>query len=300
MLEIEPSGEILGATVKGADLSQPLSDGDFDAVLHALGRYGVLRFPRQSLTPAAQKAFASRFGSLEVNVAGMYQDAEHPEIMFLSNIVENGKPIGLADAGQDWHTDMSYSATIALANVLYAIKVPRDESGRALGATWFASMHAAYDDLPQELKARLANATAVHDFNKFWEMMRREKGSKRPALTEEQRRKKPPVSHPVFLTHPITSRKILYADPGYTTHIEGMPADESNEILSFLFAHQLKPQYQYEHSWNEGDLMMWDNIGTLHTAIADYGPHQSRLMQRCQVMADWVFTRPLAGAAVAS
>ena len=297
MLGIQPNGEILGATVKGADLSQPLSDGDFVAVLRALGQYGVLRFPGQSLTPAAQKAFASRFESLEVNVAGMFQDAEHPEIMFLSNIVENGKPIGLADAGQDWHTDMSYSAVIALANVLYAIKVPRDESGRALGATRFASMHAAYDGLPQELKDRLANATAVHDFNKFWEMMRREKGSKRPALTEAQRRQKPPVPHPVFLTHPITGRKVLYANPGYTMRIEGLPEQESDEILSFLFAHQLKPQYQYEHLWNEGDLMMWDNIGTLHTAIADYGPHQPRLMQRCQVMADRIFARPLAGAA---
>jgi alpha-ketoglutarate-dependent taurine dioxygenase len=296
MLEIVATGEILGATVKGVDLSHPLSDGDFDSILYALGRYGVLRFPGQSLSPVAQKTFAGRFGSLEVNVAGMFQDAEHPEIMFLSNIVENGKPIGLADAGQDWHTDMSYSAVIALANVLYAIKVPRDESGCALGATRFANMHAAYNGLPEDIKDRLADATAVHDFNKFWEMMRREKGSNRPPLTEEQRRKKPPVSHPVFLNHPITGHKVLYADPGYTTHIEGMPAAESDEILSFLFAHQLKPQFQYEHRWSEGDLMMWDNIGTLHTAINDYGPHQPRLMQRCQVIADRIFERPLAGA----
>lgn len=297
MLEILPGGEVLGATVEGADLSQPLSDNDFDFLLRALGRYGVLRFPEQSLAPAAQKSFAARFGSLEVNVAGMFQDAEHPEIMFLSNIVENGKPIGLADAGQDWHTDMSYSAVIALANVLYAIKVPRDEAGRALGATRFANMHAAYDDLPQELKDRLADATAVHDFNKFWEMMRREKGSNRPPLSEEQRRKKPPVSHPVLLTHPITGRKVLYANPGYTVCIEGMREAESNELLSFLFAHQLKPQYQYEHHWTEGDLLMWDNIGTLHTAVADYEPHQPRLMQRCQVMADQILAHPLAGAA---
>jgi taurine dioxygenase len=297
MLKIVPTGEILGATVKGADLSQPLSDGDFDSILRALGRYGVLRFPEQTLSPVAQKAFAGQFGSLEVNVAGMFQDAEHPEIMFLSNIVENGKPIGLADAGQDWHTDMSYSAVIALANVLYAIKVPRDKRGGALGATRFASMHAAYDHLPQELKDRLSNAIAVHDFNKFWEMMRREKGSKRPALTEEQRRQKPPVSHPVFLTHPITGRKVLYANPGYTMCIEGMSEAESEELLSFLFAHQLKPQFQYEHRWTEGDLMMWDNIGTLHAAIADYGPHQPRLMQRCQVMADRIFATPIAGAA---
>ena len=296
-MEIIPTGKTLGATVSGLDLSQPLADAAFEQVLRALGRYGVLRFPQQALTAAAQKTFASRFGSLEVNVSGMYQDAAHPEIMFLSNIVENGKPIGLADAGQDWHTDMSYSRVIALANVLHAIKVPRDKSGRPLGSTQFADMHAAYDDLPAELKSRLANATAVHDFNKFWEMMRREKGSKRPPLTPQQRAAKPPVSHPIFLTHPITGRKVLYADPGYTVRINEMPERESDEILSFLFVHQLHPKFRYEHQWTEGDLMMWDNIGTLHNAVADYGPHQPRLMQRCQVMADWIFAHPVAGAA---
>jgi hypothetical protein len=99
MIDIVPTGKILGATVNGLDLSQALADAAFDQILRALGRYGVLRFPHQALKPAAQKAFASRFGSLEVHVAGLYQDPEHPEIMFLSNIVENGKPIGLADAG---------------------------------------------------------------------------------------------------------------------------------------------------------------------------------------------------------
>jgi taurine dioxygenase len=297
MIDIVPTGKILGATVNGLDLSQALADDVFDQILRALGRYGVLRFPHQALEPAAQKAFASRFGSLEVHVAGMHQDAEHPEIMLLSNIVENGKPIGLADAGQDWHTDMSYSRVIALANVLHAIKVPRDESGRPLGSTHFADMHAAYDDLPAEMKARLKCATAVHDFNKFWEMMRRDRGSMRPALTPQQRAAKPPVSHPVFLTHPITGRKVLYANPGYTLRINDMDAAESDEILSFLFAHQLQPRYCYEHQWSEGDLMMWDNIGTLHNAIADYGPDQPRLMQRCQVMADWIFQHPVAGVA---
>jgi taurine dioxygenase len=296
MMDIIPTGKILGATVNGVDLSQPPADSAFEQILRALGRYGVLRFPHQALKPAAQKAFASRFGSLEVHVSGIYQDANHPEIMFLSNIVENGKPIGLADAGQGWHTDMSYNRVIALANVLYAIKVPRDETGRPLGTTEFADMHAAYEDLPIKIKARLKNATAAHDFNKFWEMMR-SRGSNRLPLTPQQRAAKPPVSHPVFLTHPITGRKVLYADPGYTVRINDMDAAESDEMLSVLFAHQLQPKYRYEHQWSEGDLLMWDNIGTLHNAIADYGPHQPRLMQRCQVMADWIFQHPVQGVA---
>jgi taurine dioxygenase len=222
----------------------------------------------------------------------MHQDRDHPEVMFLSNIVENGKAIGLADAGQGWHTDMSYSRVIALANVLHAIKVPRDVSGLPLGNTQFADMHTAYDDLPGEIKARLKNATAAHDFNKFWEIMR-SRGSNRLPLTPQQRAAKPPVSHPVFFTHPITGRKVLYANPGYTVRINDMDAAESDEMLSFLFDHQLQPKYRYEHQWSEGDLLMWDNMGTLHNAIADYGPHQPRLMQRCQVMADWIFQHPV-------
>ena len=209
MVEIKPTGKVLGASVHGADLSKPLNENDFGVILGALGRYGVICIPGQKLEAASLKDFAGRFGELEINVAGQYQDPVHPEVMILSNIKENGKPIGLADAGQDWHTDMSYSSTIAFANVLYAIKVPR-RNGKALGSTEFASMHAAYDDLPADIKARLEGKTITHDFAKFWDKMCAQPGSTRKPLTEEQRRRKPPVSHPVFLTHPITGRKVLY------------------------------------------------------------------------------------------
>src|SRR6185295_19082581 len=107
----------------------------------------------------------------------LYQ-SEVPEVMALSNMVENGRPIGLPEAGQDWHTDMSYSKTIAFASVLYAIRIPR-RHGRALGNTEFLNTHAAYAELPDGIKRRLQHATALHDFNKFWEMMRRDKGSNR-------------------------------------------------------------------------------------------------------------------------
>src|SRR5919205_692097 len=183
MLKIIPTGETLGATIEGIDLAKPLAARDFAAVLRALGEYGVLRFPAQRLDAAQLKAFAGRFGSLEINVAGAYQEPGHPEIMILSNIVENGKPIGARDAGQDWHTDMSYSATIAFANVLYALKVPRRD-GEPLGGTEFANMRAAYAGLPSHLKRRLKGMPVWHDFNKFWEMMRRGRGSGRPPMTE--------------------------------------------------------------------------------------------------------------------
>lgn len=287
-LTITPSGETLGATVSGIDLARPLDDRAFAAILGALGRYGVLRFPHQKLDAEQQMAFSARFGSLEINVAGAYQEPGHPEVMILSNIVENAKPIGARDAGQDWHTDMSYSATIAFANVLYALKVPQRD-GKPLGGTEFANMRAAYAGLPAELKTSLAGKTVLHDFNKFWEMMRQRPGSWRRPMSEEQRRQKPPVSHPIFLAHPITGETVLYANPGYAIRINELGERESEETLEFLFAHQLQPKYRYLHRWTEGDLMMWDDIGTLHNAHADYGPDEPRLIKRCQVMADRIF-----------
>jgi taurine dioxygenase len=284
-MRIVPSGKVLGATIEELDLSRPLQESQVEEIIQAIGRHSVLCFPRQRLSAREQKDFAARFGELEINVAsGAYQEPGIPEVMILSNIVRDGKPIGLADAGQDWHTDMSYSKTIAFANVLYALQVPR-RNGNVLGDTEFSSMQAAYEGLPDELKIRLEGKTILHDFNKFWEMMRREKGSKRPPLTEAQRKAKPPVSHPIFLTHPISGRKVLYANPGYSMRINELPEKESDETLRFLFEHQVKPEYRYRHHWSEGDLLMWENFGTIHNAIADYGPDEHRLIKRCQVMA---------------
>jgi len=291
-MKVTSSRQTLGATIEGLDLAKPLSDGDFDAVLRALGERGVVRFPRQKLTGRELADFSARFGKLEINVANAFQEPGIPEVMILSNVVENGKPIGLADAGQDWHTDMSYSSTIALANVLYGIKIPRRD-GKPLGATEFANMHAAYEGLPAEMKRDLEGMTVLHDFNKFWEMMRREKGSKRPPLTAAQKKAKPPVSHPVFLTHPVTKRKVLYANPGYSMRINELPDEESERTLEFLFKHQLKPEYRYAFHWQEGDVLMWEDIGTIHNAVADYGPGEHRLVKRCQVMATMFYPETL-------
>jgi taurine dioxygenase len=179
---------------------------------------------------------------------------------------------------------MSYRDVMGFVNVLYGVTIPR-RNGTVLGGTEFSNMHAAYDGLPADVKVRLRDATALHDFEKFWEHMRRDKASTRPPLTEEQRRKRPPVTHPVFMTHPITGRRVLYANPGYTIRINDFSERESDEMLEFLFAHQLQDTYRYLHTWTERDVLVWDHFGTIHRAIADYGPDEYRLMKRCQVMA---------------
>ncbi len=285
-----PSGESLGATLEGLDLAH-LAHADADAVVQALGRYGVIRFPGQALTAADLRSFSARLGDLEVNVIGAHQEPGMPEVMILSNIVRDGKQIGLPDAGQGWHTDMSYSKTIAFANVLYALEVPQ-RNGKVLGATEFCDMCAAYDDLPGDVKRRLEGKTALHDFAKFYDMMRLRPGSTRPPLSDAQRRTKPPVSHPMVITHPISKRKALYANPGYTIRVNEMPEAESADLLEFLFTHQTLEKYRYVFHWTRRDVLVWDNFRCIHQAVPDYGPDEHRLMKRCQVMASRFSPQP--------
>ena len=289
MLTIEPTGAVLGATARGLDLSQPLDKSDVGRILLALGRHGVLRFPDEHLDLASLKRFSELFGEIQGNPIRDADPArEYPEIGILSNLKEDGKYIGSPDAGQDWHTDMTYREVPGFVNVLYGIRIPHRD-GKPLGGTEFSNMHLAYEDLPSEIKSRLAQMTATHNFEKFWEHMRRNHDSERPAMTEEQRRRRPPVIHPVFLTHPITGRKVLYCNPGYAVRINELPERASEEMLEFLFAHQLQMKFRYTHVWTENNVLLWDQFGTIHRAIADYRPDEIRLIRRCQVMATKVF-----------
>ena len=288
MFTVKPNDAVLGATIEGLDASQPIDATVFSKLLVQLGRYGVLRFPNQNLSVDQLRLFSERFGDIQSSVSQAKTEA--PEVGILSNIKEDGAYIGAPDAGQSWHTDMSYRDVVGFVNVLFAVVIPwRD--GQPLGGTEFSNMHLAYEDLPAEIQTRLADATATHDFNKFWEMMRHEKGSARPALTEEQRLRRPPSVHPVFMTHPITGKKTLYCNPGFAIRINELPQAESDDMLRFLFAHQLQPKYRWTHRWTENDLLVWDNLGTIHQAIADYRPDEIRLMRRCQVMATKIFDR---------
>lgn len=300
MPTVTPTGQVLGARVTGVDLARPLSDADFAVVLRALGEHGVLCFPGQAIDGHALKAFSERLGDIQgsIRASTMKPNGEPPGVGILSNIKDaEGNYIGSHDAGQDWHTDMSYRDVMGFVNVLYAIQVPRRD-GKALGGTEFANMHTACEDLPAEVKRRLQGATATHDFNKFWEHMRQDKASTRPALTPEQRALRPPASHPILMTHPITGRTVLYCNPGYAEFIDGWDAAESREMLDFLFRHQLQPKYRWTHEWTEGDVLVWDNLGTIHQALADYRPDEFRLMKRCQVMATKIFDPDYLGRAL--
>ena len=289
MIHVEPSGGVLGATIHGVDLARPVTDADFAKILRALGAHGVLRFPAQDLGAGDVSRFSGMFGEIQADpFAGADAKREFPEVGTLSNLRENGQYIGSPDAGQDWHTDMTYRSVAGFVNVLYGVRIPMRD-GKPLGGTEFSNMHMVYDALPADIRARLDGVTATHDFEKFWEHMRQDKGSARPALTEEQRAKRPPVDHPALLTHPITGRRVLYCNPGFTDHLNGMSRSESDALLDYLFTFQLRDEFRHTHHWTEKDLLIWDNLGTIHRAIADYRPDEYRLIRRCQVMATRVF-----------
>jgi taurine dioxygenase len=284
MMSVKPSGDVLGATVRGVDLSRPLSPADFARILHALGNHGLLRFPEQALTPAQQKAFTAQFGSLHRNASHRVPDV--PEVSILSNIVENGRNIGYVDAGMIWHRDVVHKKVPAFATVLHALKVPR-RGGKALGDTQFSNTRAATDDLPAAIRLRLKGALGVHS-SEAYNVKVREAGSSRPTY-DKLPYKHEPMPHPILMDHPITGHQVLYCDPGNVERIEGPPADEAAELLAFLCEHQVNAKYQYRFHWTEGDVLMWDNFATLHRATIDYGPDEPRLLQRSQAMADKVF-----------
>ena len=294
---ITPRSTSIGATVTQIDLGQALSHQDFAQLLMALTTSKVLCFPAQRIDAPELRDFSARFGSLQTLRSGQDKTG-FPEVSVLSNVKRDGKLIGIPDAGQNWHTDMTYNRSVGYANALLAFQVPMRD-GRTLGATEFCDTAAAYIDLPNEIKQQLENATAIHDLNYYWEFMRREKASPRAPLSEAERAAHPPSRHPVFLKHPVSGKASIYVNPSFTTHIEGIPTETSDALLKMLCEHVLKPAYRYTHRWSVGDLLIWDHLSTWHNAIADYGPDELRLIKRCQIMADKIFNAEFVAAALA-
>lgn len=281
-LQIVRKGSCLGAEIKGVELTQPIDDATFGQIERTFYDESVIVFRNKNISEEQHIAFSQRFGPLEVHVSGArYLHPKHPEIRINSNIVENGRPIGATDAGQYWHTDLSYMAEPSKCSLLYAVEVPMTD-GRSLGDTVFVSVSAAYDALPADTKARLDGLKAVHSYEyRYYKLT--DAGKQRPPLTAEQKARAPDVVHPVVITHPYTRRKCLFVNEGFTTHIVGMSESESRSLLDKLFTHMKKPEFMYRHNWAVGDLLVWDNLSTQHFAVADYALPLRRKMQRTTV-----------------
>ena len=249
-----------GAEITGLDLSQPLSTADFYRIHQAHLQYHVLVFRQQTLTPQQHIDFSRRFGPLQIHVLKQFLLAGHPEILIVSNILREGEPVGLGDAGKYWHSDLSYKETPSLGSMLYARILP------AIGGdTKFANMHRAWETLPDALRQAVEGRRAVHSYTATYSQPKFGAGW-RPALTEKQLSEVKSVSHPIIRTHPETGRKALFVSEGFTTHIEGIPADESRDILQALYQHSIREENIYTHRWQPNDLLFWDNRSLLHLA----------------------------------
>jgi len=280
--EIRPFDAALGAEVVGLDLNQPLSDEDFRRIHRAHLDHHVVVFRDQRITPDQQIAFSRRFGPLQIHVLNQFQLANHPEILIVSNVLKDGKPIGLGDAGHFWHSDLSYKEKPSLGSLLHAIELPAEG-----GDTLFANMHAAWDSLPAELQRKVEGLTAEHTYlARYAELQKRSPW--RPNLTAEQIAQVKPVIQPVVRTHPETGRKALFVSEHFTTRVVGLPEDESRALLDTLFAHSVKPEHVYRHQWREHDLVFWDNRSLLHLA-AGTPDHLRRVMYRTTIEGDTPF-----------
>lgn len=281
-ISVQRADAPLGAEIRGVDLSLPVADEAFAAIEDAFVTHGVVVFRGQTLTEEQHIAFSRRFGDLEIHVLKQYLHPRHPEILMISNVEENGRRIGVADAGRYWHTDLSYVREPSRCSLLYAREVPLADDGHVLGDTLFASTAAAYDALPEAMKQNIAGLKAVHRYGDRYDRMQAS-GGVRDALNAEQRHQTPDVVHPVVRTHPITGRKCLYVNEGFTVSILGMPEDEARHLLAELCARATAPEFVYRHRWQAGDLLMWDNCQTQHLAVGDYALPQRRLMHRTTV-----------------
>jgi taurine dioxygenase len=279
-MQITHNATPLGAEITGLDLSRPLDEATFRAVEDLFHDRGVIVFRDQKLTPEQHIAFSRRLGNLEIHVATQYLKPGYPEILVVSNVIEDGRNIGLADAGQYWHSDLSYIANPSRCSLLYALDVPMRD-GVVLGETLFASAAYAYETLPEGLKARVEGLTAIHRYGDRYQKQRSAGG--RGALSEEQLKKVPDVRHPVIRQHPITRRKVIFVNEGFTAAIEGIAVDESTALLQQLVAHIVRPETLYTHRWRAGDVLMWDNCLTQHRAIRNYELPLRRVMHRTTV-----------------
>jgi taurine dioxygenase len=281
-LRIRPFDGPLGAEVLGLDLARPLSQNDFLPLHAAHLKHHVLVFRDLRSTPQQQVDFSRRFGPLQIHVLRNFQLAGTPEVLIVSNIVEDGKPIGLGDAGHFWHSDLSYKETPSLGSMLHAQELPLDG-----GDTLFANMHLAYDTLPAALKNTVSGLRAEHSYLKQYAELQR-RSPWRPNLTQAQIDEVAPVVHPVARTHPETGRKALFVSEHFTTRIVGLPEDESAALLDELFAHSVKPAHIYRHQWQPHDMVFWDNRSLMHLA-AGCPAEQRRKLYRTTIEGDVPF-----------
>ncbi len=277
MVRVHPNENGFGAVVEDVDLSA--SDSG-EGILAAFFKHRVLVIPRQTLTPEHFVDLGKVFGRAEPHVVSHLRHPDHPEILFLSNVFEGDKPIGIFDGAAYWHTDMSYEEEPGASTIVYSLEAP-DHGGETL----FADMVGAYDRLPETTKRKIDGLTALHHYGNRADLTESSRTSATP-LSESQSNQLKNVFHPLVMMHPVTGRRALYGVSGSAFGIVGMADDEAHGLLDELSAHATQEDFVYRHRYAVGDVVVWDNFSTLHSAslIAPAtGPGNSRLLHRISV-----------------
>nr|WP_314491145.1 TauD/TfdA family dioxygenase [uncultured Pseudomonas sp.] len=280
--QIVPFDGAVGAEVLGLDLSQPLNAADFQRLHRAHLDHAVLVMRDQRITPEQHIAFSRRFGPLQIHVLKQFLLEHHPEILIVSNIVEDGRNLGLGDAGKFWHSDLSYKPLPSLGSMLHAQELPSEG-----GDTLFADMHKAWDAVPDALRRVVKGREAAHSYTARY-AEDRFAGNWRPTLSAEQLAQVQEVIHPVVRTHPETGRQALFVSEGFTTRIVGLPDDESRDVLRQLYALSVLEQNVYRHRWQPHDLVFWDNRSLIHLATG-CPAHLRRKLYRTTIQGDAPF-----------
>ncbi len=276
-----PTGAALAADIEGVDLSETLDAGTLAAIKRAWGEHLVLRFRGQTLSDDDLMRFSRHFGELDWAPIAAVGDAPEGRqyVMVISNVIEEGKPIGQLGAYEAiWHTDMSYIDEPPSASALYSLEVP--PSG---GDTGFCNMYLAYDTLPAELRRQVEGRRCRHDAsrNSAGELRRGFVDAPDPTQTVG-------AEHPIVRTHPVTGKKALFLGRRRNAYVVGLKLEESEALLDALWAHCTKPEFTWYQQWRAGDLILWDNRCVMHRRDA-FDPATRRVMHRTQIKGD----RPL-------
>jgi taurine dioxygenase len=276
-LHLRALSPTFGVEILDADLAEPVADAFFDRIYDAFLDHQLLLFRHQRLEPVDQVTFARRFGSVQVHVMNQYHGEGYPEIYYLSNLGPDGRPSGKhPDRGTvHWHTDGSWARRTGQATLLYAVEVPA-----VGGATRFASMYDAYEALDEGMKQRLASLRAIHNLD-----FSRTRRHGEDLMTEEQKKARPPVAHPIVRIHPETGRRCIFLGD-HAWCIEDLPFDEGRRLIDDLNAAIIDDARVYTHRWRPGDLVIWDNRCMLHKAEPYDVAAEARVMRRCTVVGE--------------
>ena len=260
-MQINKLTETFAAEIVGARISDDMSAADLQTIMDAFLEHQVIVIRDQEMSIPEQKNFSRNFGELDFHISRTNKNKEHPEVLVLSNRKVNGKWVGATNAGDEWHTDSSYQPVPAKCTMLHALEVP--EEG---GETAFINTYAALEAVPAETRARIEGVRGINSWNRL--------RNPRVKVPEQHGDGKsvydtgaPDVPHPIVRTHPETGRKALYVSPRHTLTVEGLEAEESEDLLQELFAIQQRPEHMYIHKWRLGDVVIWDNRCTLHKGM---------------------------------